>query len=225
MAVFVGNAWDPQEGREAPWVDIARQLAGDRGVELLGANAATTPPGTEALGRVFAAAGAPALVLFDEVLNFVNRYRQMADPFHAFIQNLTVAMTGTTHGAAVISLPRSQVEKIVEFVGKGDFGLGSGRRPDGRFERLSFKETVSPEDVMFDADVYLLARALAARLKTPPAPEHGFQQPFLVLQLQPLDPFAQALPVSPPVHLQQRGLEGIQNQPQHRLPALRLPDH
>ena len=110
VAVFVGNAWDPQEGGEAPWVDVARQLAGDRGVELLGANAATTPPGTEALGRVFAAAGAPVLVLFDEVLNFVNRYRQMADPFHAFIQNLTVAMTGTTHGAAVISLPRSQVE-------------------------------------------------------------------------------------------------------------------
>ena len=110
VAVFVGNAWDPREGREAPWVDVARQLAGDRGVELLGASAATTPPGTEALGRVFAAAGAPVLVLFDEVLNFVNRYRQMADPFHAFIQNLTVAMTGTTHGAAVISLPRSQVE-------------------------------------------------------------------------------------------------------------------
>ena len=110
VAVFVGNAWDPQPGREAPWVDVARQLAGDRGVELLGANAATTPPGTEALGRVFAAAGAPVLVLFDEVLNFVNRYRNWADPFHAFIQNLTVAMTGTTHGAAVISLPRSQVE-------------------------------------------------------------------------------------------------------------------
>ena len=110
VAVFVGNAWDPREGREAPWVDVARQLAGDRGVELLGASAATTPPGTEALGRVFAAAGVPVLVLFDEVLNFVNRYRQMADPFHAFIQNLTVAMTGTTHGAAVISLPRSQVE-------------------------------------------------------------------------------------------------------------------
>ena len=110
VAVFVGNAWDPREGREAPWVDVARQLAGDRGVELLGANAATTPPGTEALGRVFAAAGAPVLVLFDEVLNFVNRYRTLADPFHAFIQNLTVAMTGTTHGAAVVSLPRSQVE-------------------------------------------------------------------------------------------------------------------
>ena len=34
----------------------------------------------------------------------------MADPFHAFIRNLTVAMPGTTHGTAVISLPRSQVE-------------------------------------------------------------------------------------------------------------------
>jgi hypothetical protein len=34
--VFVGNAWDPQEGRETPWIDIARQLAGDKGVEELG---------------------------------------------------------------------------------------------------------------------------------------------------------------------------------------------
>ena len=110
VAVFVGNAWDPREGRETPWIDVARQLAGEQGAALLGADARTTPPGTDALGRVFAAAGAPVLVLFDEVLNFVNRHRGMADPFHAFIQNLTVAMTGTTHGAAVVSLPRSQVE-------------------------------------------------------------------------------------------------------------------
>lgn len=110
VAVFVGNAWDPQEGRETPWIDLARQLAGERGVELLGQAAESTPPGTEALGRIFAAADAPVLVLCDEVLNFVNRHRKLAEPFHAFIQNLTVAMTGTTHGAAMISLPRSQVE-------------------------------------------------------------------------------------------------------------------
>src|SRR5207245_2337288 len=47
---------------------------------------------------------------FDEVLNFLNRHRGSAESFHAFIQNLTVATTGTTHGAAMISLPRSQVE-------------------------------------------------------------------------------------------------------------------
>lgn len=110
VAVFVGNAWDPREGRENPWIDIARQLADDKGVEELGAAAKTTPPGTEAIARVFQAAGAPVLLLFDEVLNFLNRHRGMAESFHAFIQNLTVATTGTTHGAAVISLPRSQVE-------------------------------------------------------------------------------------------------------------------
>src|SRR5260370_31473187 len=110
VAVFVGNAWDPRDGRETPWIDIARQLAGDKGVEALGPAAKTIPPGTEAIARVFQAAEAPVLLLFDEVLNFLNRHRGSADSFHAFIQNLTVATTGTTHGACVISLPRSQVE-------------------------------------------------------------------------------------------------------------------
>ncbi len=110
VAAFVGNAWDPQKGRETPWTDIAWQLAGEKGVKELGPAAKTTPPGTEALARVFKAANAPVLLLFDEVLNFLNRHRGMADQFHAFIQNLTVAATGTTHGVAVISLPRSQVE-------------------------------------------------------------------------------------------------------------------
>jgi hypothetical protein len=110
VAVFVGNAWDPQEGRETPWIDVARQLAGDAGVEILGPAAKTSPPGTEAIGRLFEKAGGTVLILFDEVLNFFNRHRNMADSFHAFIQNLTVAMTGTTRGALVVSLPRSQVE-------------------------------------------------------------------------------------------------------------------
>ena len=110
VGVFAGNAWDPSEGHETPWIDLARQLAGDAGVAALGNAAQSTPPGTEALSRVFASANAPVLLLFDEVLNFVNRHRGMAESFHAFLQNLTVAVTGATHAAAVISLPRSQVE-------------------------------------------------------------------------------------------------------------------
>ena len=110
VGVFVGNAWDPQDGRETPWIDVARQLAGEQGVKELGPTAKTTPPGTEAIARVFKAANAPVLLLFDEVLNFLNRHRGLAEPFHAFLQNLTVATTATTHGAAVISLPRSQIE-------------------------------------------------------------------------------------------------------------------
>src|SRR5436309_5012251 len=110
VAVFVGNAWDPQPKRETPWIDIARQLAGDRGVDLLGPAAKTIPPGTEALGKLFEAAGGSVLVLMDEVLNFLNRHRDMAESFYAFLDNIVRAMTGTTRCAAVISLPRSQVE-------------------------------------------------------------------------------------------------------------------
>ncbi len=110
VGVFVGNAWDPSEGRETPWLDLAWQIAGKAGVDALGTAAKTTPPGTEALTRMFKAAGKPVLILCDEVLNFTNRHRALAEPFHAFIQNLTVAMTGTSCGSAVISLPRSQVE-------------------------------------------------------------------------------------------------------------------
>lgn len=110
VAVFVGNAWDPTPGKETPWIDIAHQLAGDQGVKELGLNSLSVPPGTETLNRVFSAAQAPVLILFDEVLNFMNRHRDMCDQFHAFIQNLTVAATGASNCAVMISLPRSQVE-------------------------------------------------------------------------------------------------------------------
>lgn len=110
VATFVGNAWDPRDGQETPWIDIARQLAGDAGVTALGPTAKTTPPGTESLLNVFKAANGPVLILMDEVLNFYNRHRNMAEQSYAFFDNLNRAITGMTHAAMVISLPRSQVE-------------------------------------------------------------------------------------------------------------------
>jgi hypothetical protein len=112
VAVFVGNAWDPQPERETPWIDIARQLAGDKGVEALGPAAKTTPPGTDSIVRVFQAAGAPVLLLFDEVLNFLSRNRANDSPasFRAFLGNVVRSMTGTTRCAAVVSLPQSKPE-------------------------------------------------------------------------------------------------------------------
>jgi len=110
VGAFVGNAWDPKPGLETPWLDLADQLAGPAGIAALGSAAQQAAPGTEALGRLFEAAGGRVLILCDEVLNFCNRHRNLTDGFYAFLQNLTVAMTGTTHSAAVISLPRSQVE-------------------------------------------------------------------------------------------------------------------
>lgn len=110
VAVFVGNAWDPHDDRETPWIDIARQLGGDAGVAALGPAARTTPPGTETLQKVFATANAPVLILMDEVLNFFNRHRPLAEPCYAFFDNLIRSLTGITNGAALISLPRSQIE-------------------------------------------------------------------------------------------------------------------
>lgn len=110
VAVFVGNALDPSDTRETPWIDIARQLAGYVGVATLGSAARTTPPGTEAIGRVIEKAGGSVLILFDEVSIFLNRHRGLAESFYAFVQNLTVAITGARGSACVISLPRSQVE-------------------------------------------------------------------------------------------------------------------
>src|ERR1017187_885222 len=61
VAAFVGNAWDPQPGRETPWLDVAGQLAGLEGIALLGPAAQQSAPGTEALGRLFEAAGGQVL--------------------------------------------------------------------------------------------------------------------------------------------------------------------
>jgi len=110
VAVFVGNAWDPQDGRETPWIDIASQIAGEEGVKALGPSAKQAPPGTESINRVIALAGKPVLFLFDEVLNALTRHKWLAEPFHAFLHNIMRGFVGTQYRAAVVSLPRSQVE-------------------------------------------------------------------------------------------------------------------
>jgi hypothetical protein len=51
--------------------------------------------------------------------------------------------------------------KIIEFVGRGDFGLASGTGADGAYERIWFEETVAPEDVAFESGVFLLTKAKA----------------------------------------------------------------
>lgn len=63
--------------------------------------------------------------------------------------------------------------KIVEFVGRGDFGLGSGTKPDGTYERLWFRETVPPDEVAFEPGVVLLKKAKAEELKKKSVPEPG----------------------------------------------------
>lgn len=71
--------------------------------------------------------------------------------------------------------------KIVEFVTRGDFGLASGKKTDGVYDRTWFQEVVAPDEVAFDAGVFLLRKAIAEGLRagqpaTPaasPEPEQG----------------------------------------------------
>ena len=63
--------------------------------------------------------------------------------------------------------PASSVKrKVPEFVAKGDFGLASGDQPGGGFDRVWFRESISPDEVSFDAGVYLLRRERAEALRT-----------------------------------------------------------
>jgi hypothetical protein len=55
--------------------------------------------------------------------------------------------------------------KISEFVGRGDFGLASGQRADGSFERVWFDELLPLDEVAFDAGVFLVRKAIASGLK------------------------------------------------------------
>ena len=75
--------------------------------------------------------------------------------------------------------------KILEFVERGDFGLASGPKTDGSYERSWCGESVDPDEVVFDSSVFLLTRRKSQEIKTRstalppaeprpvPAPESG----------------------------------------------------
>ena len=56
--------------------------------------------------------------------------------------------------------------KIVEFVSRGDFGLASGEKADGSYERVWFEEMIASDEVAFDAGVFLLRKARASALNS-----------------------------------------------------------
>ena len=55
--------------------------------------------------------------------------------------------------------------KVPEFVAHGDFGLASGDQAGGGYQRIWFSESVSTDEVSFDADVYLLKKDKAKALR------------------------------------------------------------
>ncbi len=71
--------------------------------------------------------------------------------------------------------------KIIEFIGNDDFGLASGQKPDGTYERVWYMELISPEEVAFESGVFLLKKDKAKSIKA------GVElQPLSELPLKPL---------------------------------------
>jgi hypothetical protein len=59
--------------------------------------------------------------------------------------------------------------KIPEFVERGELGLASGLRSDGRYERVWFDLPLSRDEVAFEPGVFLLTRERAQQCLAPPA--------------------------------------------------------
>ena len=57
--------------------------------------------------------------------------------------------------------------KVLEFVESGEFGLASGDKGAGQYERVWYKETVGAEEVVFENGVFLLTKAKAEQLLAP----------------------------------------------------------
>ena len=51
------------------------------------------------------------------------------------------------------------------------FGLASGQRPDGTYDHLWFAEPMTPDEVTFEANVFLLTKGKAIALKGEAKPE------------------------------------------------------
>jgi hypothetical protein len=58
------------------------------------------------------------------------------------------------------------LEKVPEFVLRGDFGLATGLHPDGSFDRVWFEELVPTDELSIDAATFLVTRQRAAALRS-----------------------------------------------------------
>jgi hypothetical protein len=118
-AVFVGQRFDPRGGddgtprRNTPWGEIAWQLAGPEGLEVFSYfDQESIAPGGDTIEKLFALVNQPILILLDEVMNYVGRYRTtgLGDQLYNFVQNLSEEARSHDNVVLAVSLPASELE-------------------------------------------------------------------------------------------------------------------
>jgi hypothetical protein len=124
-AVFVGTEFDSLNGRggtdgtplrKTPWGEIAYQLRGEDGLNLLAEHERQlTAPAGDVI-RDLLPADQPCLILMDELINYMSRNRKygLADQLYNFIQSLAEAALGREKVVLVVSLPKAANEMTPE---------------------------------------------------------------------------------------------------------------
>jgi len=123
IAVFVGMRFDPRGGddgtprRATPWEEIAWQLAGAEGVALMqDAARGSGAPGGDTIGRLFRLVDQPILILMDEVLSYISRYRAsgLGGQMYNFIHTLSEEARAHNNVVVAVSIPVSEAEMTAE---------------------------------------------------------------------------------------------------------------
>lgn len=124
-AVFVGTEFDSIRGRggkdgeplrKTPWGEIAWQLGGLESFKIVEEHdKRSIAPGNDVI-RELLPKDRPCLILMDELMNYVSRFREMgmATQFYNFLHNLSEEVRGQDRVVLAVSIPASELEMTPE---------------------------------------------------------------------------------------------------------------
>ncbi|MDA2929041.1 DUF499 domain-containing protein [Acidobacteria bacterium AH-259-O06] len=124
-AVFVGSEFDSIEGRggddgtpkrKTPWGEIAFQLSGQAGFDVVAEHEKQMIAPAGEVIRKFLPTDRPSLILIDELMNYISRNRKsgLATQLYSFVQNLSEESRGSDGVVLVVSIPASELEMTAE---------------------------------------------------------------------------------------------------------------
>jgi hypothetical protein len=131
IAVFVGTEFDSIQGRggddgtpnrTTPWGEIAVQVGGAAGFKIVEEHEKERISPSSEVIRKFLPKDKPALILVDELMNYISRNRKsgLATQLYNFIQNLSEESRGNERVVLVASIPASELEMTAE--DQADYG-------------------------------------------------------------------------------------------------------
>ncbi len=199
-AVLVGTEFDSIRGRggddgtprrTTPWGEIAFQLGGAAAFEVVeDHDKQGEAPGGDVI-RDFLPQDRPALILMDELMNYISRSRKsgLSAQLYDFLHNLSETARGQRGVVLVASIPASELEMTVE-----------DRSDYDRF----FEQDIDPAEVELSDDMFILTAEQARKCIEPPAlkyievrPERPSVEPgkSLAFTFRSLDQHGQEYPI------------------------------